>query len=189
MARKPPTFNAALEPLTGELPREAAAAVGNLVARHMYLDWLLGQVMYDLMEISIKQGRVIMKLPRPGVFVAAVKDLFDFHGLDAPFDFDTFAEKLEAAHVACRELTRSVYMADDRGTAGVIHLVRSPWDPGPGGHLQPETQRVDAKMLATKRREVEDAISSAEKLRALTDKLLRDSHAKRARPGFDRRRK
>ncbi|HST00519.1 MAG TPA: hypothetical protein VLJ84_02560, partial [Usitatibacter sp.] len=68
---------------------------------------------------SIKQGRVIMKLPRPGVFVAAVKDLFDFHGLDAPFDFDTFAEKL----------------------------------------------------------------------RALTDKLLRDSHAKRARPGFDRRRK
>jgi len=189
MARKPPTFNAALEPLTGELPREAAAAVGNLVARHMYLDWLLGQVMYDLMEISIKQGRVIMKLPRPGVFVAAVKDLFDFHGLDAPFDFDTFAEKLEAAHVACRELTRSVYMADDRGTAGAIHLVRSPWDPGPGGHLQPESQRVDAKMLAAKRREVEDAIASAEKLRALTDKLLRDSHAKRSRPGFDRRRK
>src|SRR5205085_10737619 len=105
------------------------------------------------------------------------------------FDFDTFAEKLEAAHVACRELTRSVYMADDRGTAGAIHLVRSPWDPGPGGHLQPESQPVDAKILAAKRRDVEDAISSAEKLRALTDKLLRDSHAKRSRPGLDRRRR
>ena len=90
---------------------------------------------------------------------------------------------------AGRELTRSVYMADDRGTAGAIHLVRSPWDPGPGGHLQPESQPVDAKMLAAKRRDVEDAISSAEKLRALTDKLLRDSHAKRSRPGFDRRRR
>ena len=187
MAKKSPTFNAALEPLTAELPREAAAAVGNLVARHMYLDWLLGQVMYDLMEISIKQGRVIMKLPRPRVFVAAVRDLFDFHGLDAPFDFDTFAEKLEAAHVACRELTRSVFMSDDGGTASAIHLARSPWDPGPGGDLQPESQRVDAKMLAAKRRMVEDAVTAAEKLRTLTDKLLRDSHAKRSHPGFDRR--
>jgi hypothetical protein len=189
MAKKSPRFNAALEPLTGELPRDVAQAVGDLVARHTYLDWLLGQVMYDLMEISIKQGRVIMKLPRPRVFVAAVRDLFDFHGLDAPFDFDTFAEKLEAAHVACRELTRSVYMSDDGSATDAIHLVRSPWDPGPGGDLQPESQRVEPRMLAAKRRQVEDAVSAAEKLRALTDKLLRDSHAKRARPDFDRRRK
>ncbi|HEX4334215.1 MAG TPA: hypothetical protein VH040_18900 [Usitatibacter sp.] len=189
MAKKSTTFNAALEPLTGELPRTVAAAVGDLVARHTYLDWLLGQVMYDLMEISIKQGRVIMKLPRPRVFVTAVKDLFEFHGLDAPFDFDTFAEKLEAAHVACRELTRSVYMSDDATAAGAIHLVRSPWDPGPGGDLQPEAQRVDAKMLSARRRQVDDAVSAAEKLRALTDKLLRESHAQRAHPRFDRRRR
>ena len=189
MPKKPPTFNAALEPLAGALPREVAAAVGDVVMRHTYLDWVLGQVMYDLMEISIKQGRVIMKLPRPRVFVAAVRDLFDFHGLDPSFDFDTFAEKLEAAHVACRELTRSVYMTDDGGAAGALHIVRSPWDPGPGGDLQPEAQRVDAKFLAARRRQVEDAISSAEKLRALTDKLLRDSHDRRSRPGFDRRRR
>src|SRR5689334_4104141 len=188
MARKSPKFNAALEPLTGELPREAAAAVGNLVARHLYLDWLLGQVMYDLMEISIKQGRVIMKLPRPRVFVAAVKDLFEFHGLEVRFDFEAFAAKLEAAHVACRELTRSVYMSDDGGAGGAIQLVRSPWDPGPGGDQQPESQLVDTKMLAAKRRMVEDAVIAAEKLRTLTDKLLRDSHAKRSHPGFDRRR-
>lgn len=187
MPKRSPKFNAALEPLTAELPRDAAAAVGNLVARHMYLDWLLGQVMYDLMEISIKQGRVIMKLPRPRVFVAAVKDLFDFHGLEARFDFDAFAARLEEAHVACRELTRSVYMSEDGGGEGEITLVRSPWDPGPGGDLQPEAQRLDSKMLAAKRRRVEKAIAAAEKLRALTDKLLRDSHARRSRPAFDRR--
>lgn len=183
MPKKPTTFNAALDPLTGELPRDVAQAVGDVVARHSYLDWVLGQVMYDLMEISIKQGRVIMKLPRPRVFVTAVKDLFEFHGLESGYDFDALAEKLEAAHVACRELTRSVFMGD----AGDVFLVRSPWDPGPGGDLQPESQRIDAKLLAAKRKEVEDAVKAAEKLRTLTDKLLRDSHARRARPGFDRR--
>ena len=183
MPKKPATFNAALDPLNANLPAEVARAVGEVVARHSYLDWVLGQVMYDLMEISVKQGRVIMKLPRPRVFVTAVKDLFEFHGLKTGYDFERLAVRLEEAHVACRELTRSVFMGD----AGELYLVRSPWDPGPGGDLQPESQRIDAKFLASKRKAVEEAVKAAEKLRLVTDQLLRDSHARRARPGFDRR--
>ena len=186
MPRKSTTFNAALEPVTAALPASISAPVGELVARHGYLDWVLGQVMYDLMEISIKQGRVIMKLPRPRVYVTAVKELFEFHGIEGRFDFDGFASRLEAAHIACREVTRSVYMSDT-SEPGVVHLVRSPWDPGPGGDLQPEAQRMDAKYVAARKKQVEDAVKSAEKLRTLTDKLLRDSHAKRRSPGFDRR--
>lgn len=185
--KKPVTFNAALEPLAAELPEKLAAGIGSTIARHAYLDWALGQVMYDLMEISIKQGRVIMKLPRPRVFIAAVKDLFEFHGLEAKFDFEDLARKLELADCAVRELTRSTYMRDTNSQELAIQLVRSPWDPGPGGDLQPEAQVVDAKFLAGKRKEVDDAVKAAEKLRALTDKLLLDSHERRARPGFDRR--
>jgi len=187
MPKKPVTFNAALEPLVGELPEALAAGIGHATARHAYLDWVLGQVMYDLMEISIKQGRVIMKLPRPRVYVAAVKELFEFHGLDPKYDFEDLARKLETAHDACRELSRSVYMRDTYSDKLSIQLVRSPWDPGPGGDLQPEAQVLDARFLAAKRKDVEDAVKAAEKLRALTDKLLLASHEQRARPGFDRR--
>jgi hypothetical protein len=188
MPKKLVTFNAALEPLEADLPESLASAIGLAIARHAYLDWVLGQVMYDLMEISIKQGRVIMKLPRPRVYIAAVKELFEFHGLDAKFDFDDLAQKLEWADCAVRELTRSVYMRDTSSKRLSIQLVRSPWDPGPGGDVQPEAQVMDAKFMAAKRKEVDDAVKSAEKLRALTDKMLRDSHARRAqRPGFDRR--
>src|SRR6476619_3986299 len=102
------TFNAALEPLASDLPKKLAASMGNVIARHSYLDWVLGQVMYDLMEISIKQGRVIMKMPRPRVFIAAVKELFEFHNLYAKFDFDDLADKLELADCVIREITRSV---------------------------------------------------------------------------------
>ena len=187
MPKKQMTFNALLEPLADDLPADLASAIGATVARETYLDWVLGQVMYDLMEISIKQGRVIMKLPRPKVYIAAVKELFEFHNLRAKFDFDDLAEKLERADCAVRELTRSVYMRDTSSRKVAIQLVRSPWDPGPGGDTQPEAQVVDARFLAKRRREVDDAVKAAEKLHALTDKLLRESHAKRARPGFDRR--
>lgn len=189
MPKKSVTFNAALEPFAADLPTEIAAGIGSTIARHAYLDWLLGQVMYDLMEISIKQGRVIMKLPRPRVYIAAVKDLFDFHGLDAKYDFEDLAGKLELADCACRELSRSVYMRDTSRDEVTVQLVRSPWDPGPGGDLQPEAQVVNAKFLAAKRKEVDDAVKATEKLRALTDRLLRDLHEKRSRPGLDRRRR
>jgi hypothetical protein len=177
MPRTP--VNTALEPLVRPLAADAAAAVGALVARHTYLDWVLGQVMYNLMEISMKQGRVIMKLPRPRVYIAAVKELLEFHKLNVRFDFESLADKLEAAERARREVTRSIYMVD-RDTGG-IHLSRSPWDPGPGGDTQPESQALDSRYLAARRKDIEEAVATAEKLREKTDKLLRNLAKTKAR--------
>jgi hypothetical protein len=173
MPRKP-AVNTALEPLAKPLAADLASSIGTFIARHTYLDWVLGQVMYNLMEISIKQGRVIMKLPRPRVYIAAVRELLEFHKLSPKFDFDGLAEKLEAAERARREVTRSIYMVDSDD--GTIHLSRSPWDPGPGGDTQPESQALDARYLTQKRKDIEEAVVAAEKLRAITDRLLRIKH-------------
>lgn len=179
MASKKTSFNAALEPLRGALPADIAETVGATIARHAYLDWLLGQVMYSLMEISIKQGRVIMKLPRPRVYIAAVKELYEFHGLKTRYDFDELAEKLEAADRTRRELTRSVYLHDPDERDSAIHLARSHWDPGPGGDVQPELQEASRKLLARKRKDVDEAVECAEALQQVTNKLLRKMHQAR----------
>jgi hypothetical protein len=183
-------FNGALEPLAMGLPASMASSVGITLARHAYLDWVLGQVMYSLMEISIKQGRVIMKLPRPAHYIAAVRDLFAFHGLETTYDFDALCLCLDSADRSRNMMTRSVFMRDSGSKGLRIHLTRSPWDPGPGGETQPETQVVDRKFLAHRRKVVDDAIRGAEKLRALTDKLLRNMHEmRRNKPGLNRRRR
>lgn len=181
-------INSALVPLATGLPAAIAASIGVTLARHAYLDWVLGQVMYSLMEISIKQGRVIMKLPRPSHYIAAVKDLFGFHGLDTGFDFEDLARRLETSERTRNLLTRSVYMRDSSSKAVAIHLARSPWDPGPGGETQPESQKVDRKFLAGRRKDVDDAIRAAEKLQAVANRQLRKMHElRRSRPGFNRR--
>ena len=188
MPKKSMSFNSALVPLDKGLPADIAAAIGAIVARHAYIDWLLGQVMYSLMEISIKQGRVIMKLPRPRVYIAAVKDLFEFHGLETKFDFEDLAKKLEAADRTRREFTRSVYMRDTDSKELRILLARSHWDPGPGGELQPELEELDRELLADKRKVVDRAVKCAEKLQGVTNKLLRKRHQeRRSRPGMNRR--
>jgi len=63
--------------------------------------------------------------------------------------------------------------------------------PGEGGagEAQPEAQVVDRRFLAARRKDVEQAIRSAERLCSLTDKLLRALHEmRRKRPRLDRRR-
>jgi hypothetical protein len=187
-SRRTGVFNSALVPLAAGLPASIAANIGVTLARHAYLDWVLGQVMYSLMEISIKQGRVIMKLPRPSHYIAAVMDLFEFHGLKTSFDFEDLARKLETSERTRNLLTRSVYMRDSSIKQVAIHLARSPWDPGPGGETQPESQPVDRKFLARRRKEVDDAIRSAERLQSEANKLLRKMHElRRNRPGYNRR--
>jgi hypothetical protein len=190
MPRKSAMFSTDLVPLTQPLPASIAASIGTMLARLAYLDWVLGQVMYSLMEISIKQGRVILKLPRPRQYLAAVQDLFDFHRIGADFDFERLAKRLEVAERVRALLTRSTYMREMGSREPRIQLARALWDPGPGGETQPETQRVDRAFLAARRKEVEAAIASAEKLRSLIDRELRALHERRRKSKrLDRRKR
>lgn len=190
MPREPAMFNTDLVPLTQPLPASIAAAVGNILARHAYLDWVLAQVMYSLMEISIKQGRVILKLPRPRQYIAAVRDLFEFHRITADYNFEQLARRLEVADRVRALLTRSTYMRDTGSRPARIQLARALWDPGPGGETQPEAQVVDRAFLAARRQEVDAALAAAERLRSLINRELRAMHeARRKNARLDRRKR
>jgi hypothetical protein len=81
-------------------------------------------------------------------------------------------------------------MRDTGSRATRIQLARALWDPGPGGEMQPESQVVDRAFLAARRKEVEAALSSAEKLRALINRQLRAMHeARRKNARLDRRKR
>ena len=193
MPRKTSAFNAALEPSTDLLPASIAESVGRTIARHSYLEWVLGQVLYSLLEISIKQGRKVVQRPSPRAYVSAVQGLFAFHKLESGFDFADLARRLELADRARNALATSVYMQDVNSRALKLHLVRGSWaidgeDDVTSRDGWPETPALDRAMLGTLRKQVEDAVSRAEKLQALTDKLLRELHERRrTNPAFNRR--
>lgn len=193
MPRKTPAFNKALEPSTDPLPAAIAESVGRTIARHSYLEWVLGQVLYSLLEISIKQGRKVVQRPSPRAYVSAVQGLYAFHKLDAAFDFADLARRLERADVARNALATSVYMRDVNSRALKLHLVRGSWaidgeDDVTSRDAWPETPPLDRATLGALRKDVEDAVARAEKLQALTDKLLRDLHdRRRTNPAFNRR--
>lgn len=194
MRRKKSAFNAALEPITFALPTSIADGVGRAIARHSYLEWVMGQVLYSLLEISIKQGRKIVPRPDPRQYAAAVEGLFAFHKLESRFDFATLGRRIAAADRARDALAHSVYMRDVNVRGNRVHLVRGSWavaepDESVTRDTWPEAPVVDRQLLARLRRDVEQAVAAAEKLRDETDRLLRRLHeARRTDPRFNRRR-
>jgi hypothetical protein len=194
MPKKTTAFNPALEPISQPLPAAVAESIGRTIARHSYLEWVLGQVLYSLLEISIKQGRKIVQRPQPRQYVAAVEGLFAFHKLESKFNFADLERRIEAADRARSALAHSVYMQDMNVRNGRAHLVRGSWalaspDETVSRDQWPEAPVVDRALLHQLRDDVEAAVERAEKLRDTTDRLLRKLHdARRTNPRFDRRR-
>ena len=194
MAKKTSTFNPALEPISQSLPGSIAESIGRTIARHSYLEWVMGQVLYSLLEISIKQGRKIMQRPAPRQYVAAVEGLLAFHKLETRFDFAALDRRIQAADRARDALAHSVYMHDVNGPSGRVHLVRGSWalahaDDTVSKDRWPDAPVIDRALLQAMRDDVEAAVKRAEKLRDATDKLLRKLHdARRTNPRLNRRR-
>jgi hypothetical protein len=181
MAKTERGFARVLVPIASPLPAALAAAIGNAIARHSYLDWVLGQVLYSLMEISAKTGRVVVRPPRPAEYVRAAQDLYAFLKLEGKFDFEGLARRLERADAARHVLARCVYMRDMDAKGDEVRLGLGPWASSheAAKAFAVEGARVDAPFLAKRRREIEDAITRAERLQALTDRLLRELHERR----------
>lgn len=186
-------FNAGLEPIPHALPSEIAAAIGRIVSRHSYLEWLLGQVLYSLLEISIKQGRAVVRRPSPRECVAAVQGLYAFHKLETAYSFDALIRALERANDARDLLVDSVYMHDSNVARSPVILVRGTWARGVDldtirRDAWPDAPTLDAKLLGRLKDDVEAAIGRAERLRDTTDRLLRKLHERRRKdPRLNRR--
>jgi len=193
MTKNRPVFNSALEPLAASPPDDIARSMGRIVARHAYMEWVLGQVLYGLLEISIKQGRAVVGRPQPRQYAAAVQGLYAFHKLPAKVNFDKLAEAIERADDARDALLGSVLMRDSSRKSSPLYLVRGSWSRGAdleatSQDAWPETPRADAAYMGRLRDEVEGAVARAEKLRDTTDRLLRKLHEQRRKdPRLNRR--
>lgn len=195
MRKASPVFVSSLHPITQSLPDDIARSVGRTVARHSYLEWLLGQVLYSLLEISIKQGRAVVRRPDPHQYSAAIQGLFAFHKIETAFKFDKLARELDRADAARDSLTQSVFMRDTDRKDSAVFMVRGSWSRGldleaVSRDAWPETPVVNAALLAGLRDDVEKAVRRAETLRDTTDKLLRRLHERRrTNPRLNRREK
>ena len=180
-------------PVAEALPPGIAASIGRMIARHSYLDWMLANVLYALLSISIKQGRVAVRIPPPRLYITTVFDLLAYQRLHLAFNLAALERKLVAADQARNMLGHSVFARDERSGKLFVYLVSGTWDvaqaleAGRRG-LMSEKIEVTRAFLAGKRAAIEDAIKAARQLAEQVDDGLQAlNQIRRTRRALDRR--
>jgi hypothetical protein len=192
MARNARTRNPRT-PIARELPPGLAATVGRIIARHSYLDWLLANILYALLSIPIKQGRVAIKIPPPPLYVRTVSDLLAFLRLHLAFNLEALERKLVAAEQARNILCHSVFTRDARSGKIHIELVSGAWDEAEDveaarKNIRSESLAVTRAFLAGKRAAIEDAIEATRHFAGrVNDGLQALNEIRRTRRTMDRR--
>ena len=193
MKKRIAVFKGRVAPAAQGLPSNVAASIGRTIVRHTFLDQLLAKIIYALLGISIKQGRVIVKLPPPGQYASAVEDLLQFHKVYSRFNFSAFSNKLLAANSARNLLAHSLFIKDVETCQLKIQIVRGSWEfeqdiVSVSRALHPETKVVDRAFLSSKRAAVEEAIKAARELYVQITAALRVLNEKRrTETSMDRR--
>lgn len=182
-----------VSPVAETLPSGVAASIGRMIARHSYLDWILANVLYALLSISIKQGRLAVRIPPPRLYITTVADLLAFQRLHLNFNLAALERKLVAADQARNILGHSVFARDERSGKLYVYLVSGTWDvaqaleAGRRG-LMSEKIEVTRAFLAGKRAAIEDAIKAARQLAEQVDDGLQAlNQIRRTRRALDRR--
>jgi hypothetical protein len=180
-------------PITKGLPSAVAASIGRTVVRHSYLEWSLAKTIYNLLGISIKQGRAAVRLPAINRYVATVETLMEHLDIQIVFNFNTLGKKIVAADNARNTLAHSIFVRDKETKQLKIQLVHGNWELDQhtipvSRVLNPEGKPVDRRFLAEKRATVEAAICVADELRRLLNAQLQALNEKRhTRSAMDRR--
>lgn len=161
-----------------------ATSIGRTVARHAYLDSVLASILYSLLSISVKQGRVAIRMPPARSYAQTIEKLFRYLKIDTIYNFNSLGRKLDAADRARNILAHSLYL-DDKDSGKVrIQIVVGSWELGENVEsepraITPETPIVDRAFLSKKRAAVEAAIKRAQKLQLVTGYALATLNKKR----------
>jgi hypothetical protein len=168
-----------------------AAQIGRMIARHSYLEWVQANFMHAIMQISVKQGRVAVKVPPPKQYPNAIAALLSFHRIYVPndvFSLTSYGNKLDKAERARNMFAHCIYLRDPKNRKVRIQLVRGTRDDitDPETYpvfraVNPECPYLTNELIDANRTLIEEAITSTMELAAIVDNALQASNDKRRR--------
>ncbi|HUL96625.1 MAG TPA: hypothetical protein VLT89_11465 [Usitatibacter sp.] len=169
--------------------KKMAAQIGHIIARHSYLEWVQSNLVHAIMQISIKQGRVAVKLSRPKQYPNDIAALLSFHHIyvpDSVFPLNNYGRKLDRAERARNMFAHCIFVRDPENRKVRIQLVRGTRDDitDPEAYpvfraVNPECPYLTDHLVTENRQFVEEAIAATFELGAIVDNALQASNDKR----------
>lgn len=139
-------------PVARDVPDELLMKVGTIVAQWSYVEWLLRQIAYKLLDLDPKRGRVAIREPRAEQFITMFRQILQIDGTEEPKQFKELIPALRNAKKYRDILAHGIWGTDPDSGDYAIQYTGGNWQPDPGGpkisrRITPESIIVDMPVL------------------------------------------
>jgi hypothetical protein len=161
------------------LPRDLAASLGRMIARHSLLEDKLAKSLYRLAGVNFKIGRIALANPRGSEILDRMQETSQVTNVNywmSKFPWNTFKKTLDDLKTKRDTFAHSVWLVDSDTKKYTLIVTKGKWPalpnkPGMSKRIYPEPRPVTPSDLRFLRSEIEKAIKEAETL----DRLIQIS--------------
>ena len=128
---------AEVHPVIAVLPDEYTRGIGRVIVQWAFVEWILKTITYDLLKVDPKRGRVAVREPRPGEYIAMYRQLMRLNNIDKKFPLENSLAalpKMLSDRRAERDLiAHSVWAKHSESGVYLIQRMSGNWAPDDSG--------------------------------------------------------
>lgn len=133
-------------PVVAVIDEDYALIVGRVVTLFAYVEWMLRDIVYRLVNIGPKNGRIIVKDFRANEYPDLIATLAELNNIDIKFDAKTLSKLLDECESNRNMLAHSIWFKEEDGGLSV-QITRGNWPKNPRGQktskrIKPEGRRM-----------------------------------------------
>jgi len=135
------------------VPASINRGIGRLLVADSYLDLALVQIVYDLVGVGQKEGRLAIREPRAVERLELIEDLAHVHGIKLQTDLKLLREALEKS-TSNRDLVgHGIWFREPTGGGLLVRRLRGSWPKDKTGfrrsrRILPQGEHIDEEELA-----------------------------------------
>ena len=129
-------------PVVTDLPDDMMRAIGRVIVEYAMLELQLSRVIYDLLKVDPKAGRLAVREPRATDRLEVIFDLADLRGLDLEHEKPIFRKAIQTCVTERDRIAHGVWVRGTKTNELMLRLTKGSWQPVKG-------QRGKTKRLVT----------------------------------------
>lgn len=159
------------------LPAEHSRQIGRIITRWAYLEWHLRQIVYQLLPVDPKAGRLVVREPRVTDAVTMISDLAEMRGVHLQKDFKKLNTELQRLVTHRDRIAHGIWLKNRDNKIPILQVTKGSWQPDPNNPpikrvIKPEGIPLSIKDLRVLVDQIEIAISKIMLYRVAVARIL-----------------
>ena len=158
-------------PVRRRLPVAYSTEIGRIITRCAYLEHCMQELVFVLLHLHPKAGRLAVRRPRQTDYFEMLIDLIKLRNLKSSSNLNKTASAIKKAYQLRDALAHSIWIKHDQTDTPVLQYLSGSYVPIPGAkkvkrRIDPDAMEISLETLRKNRKNIEVISKTIQKIKA-----------------------